>query len=78
MRLKALKTVIAFYTTTDAMKTEAVMKKAGIEGRLIPVPRQMSASCGIAWSMKTEDYKGLSENIKEQLPEFEKVREILL
>ena len=34
------------------MEMEAFCRDSGIPGRLIPVPRQLSAGCGIAWRME--------------------------
>lgn len=78
MREKRLKIVMAFYTTTDAMHTSALLKRAGIKGRLIPVPREISAGCGIAWCMEPEDYRAMPRDLCEQLPEAEHVVEIML
>ena len=46
---KTEKLVITFYTTTDAMAMEQICKETGADGRLIPVPRAISAGCGLAW-----------------------------
>ena len=43
MRKKELKLVVTFHTTTDAMAMEKACKEAGAPGRLIPVPREISA-----------------------------------
>ncbi|WP_367565227.1 DUF3343 domain-containing protein [Lacrimispora sp.] len=51
MRKKELKIVISFHTTAEAIAMEAECQKDEIPGRLIPVPRQISAGCGLAWSM---------------------------
>ena len=45
-REKTMKVVFAFPTTTMAMKMEAAAKAKEAPGRLIPVPRQISAGCG--------------------------------
>lgn len=78
MRKRTLKTVIAFYTTADAMETEEIFNKHNINGRLIPVPREISAGCGIAWAMSAEDYKNIPDDIIKALPELEEVKELLL
>lgn len=49
MRKKEWKLIITFPTTEDAMAMEQICKKRQIEGRLIPVPRSISAGCGLAW-----------------------------
>jgi hypothetical protein len=40
--------VILFHTTSSAMRTEKVLKKAALTIKLIPTPREFSSDCGIA------------------------------
>ncbi len=54
------KLVITFYTTTDAMAMEAACKAAGADGRIIPVPRSITAGCGLAWCAKLESEAALA------------------
>lgn len=56
---KTLKLVITFHTTTDAMAMEACCRSAGADGRLIPVPRSISAGCGLAWCASPESEDAL-------------------
>lgn len=49
MRKKELKLVVTFHTTADAMAMEKECKKRGVPGRIIPVPREISAGCGLSW-----------------------------
>ncbi|MGL5514867.1 MAG: DUF3343 domain-containing protein [Sporomusa sp.] len=46
-RTKQPKLVITFPTTTAAMAMESSCQ-AG-QGRLIPIPREISGGCGLAW-----------------------------
>lgn len=55
MRKKILKLVVTFHTTTAAMQMEAVCKERNVQGRLIPVPREITAGCGLAWCANIED-----------------------
>ena len=41
--------IITFRCTTDAIAMEKACKAAQAPGRLIPVPRAISASCGLSW-----------------------------
>ena len=50
MRNKENRLVITFHSTTEAMEAEKRLKELGVPGRLIPIPRQLSAGCGLAWS----------------------------
>lgn len=40
--------VVLFHTTTSALRAEKILKRAGLEVKLIPTPRQLSSDCGIA------------------------------
>ena len=43
------KLIITFPTTVAAMAMEAACTEDGAPGRLIPVPTQISAGCGMCW-----------------------------
>ena len=51
MRKKELCFVVALHTTTEALALEAASHQAGVVGRLIPIPTQITAGCGLAWKM---------------------------
>ena len=55
MRQKELKLVITFHTTADAMAMEKACKEYGVPGRIIPVPRAISAGCGLSWCADLSD-----------------------
>ncbi|MDR1713325.1 MAG: DUF3343 domain-containing protein [Coriobacteriales bacterium] len=42
--------IVTFASTAAAMAMEAYCRSAGVPGRIIPVPTQISAGCGLAWS----------------------------
>lgn len=54
MREKRPALVITFPTTTDAMGMERLCRDSALSGRLIPVPREISAGCGLAWKAPTD------------------------
>lgn len=54
MREKKPALIITFSTTTDAMGMEQFCGRSGLPGRLIPVPREISAGCGLAWKAPVE------------------------
>lgn len=49
MRQKKKALVITFATTSEAMAMEKFCEEKGIPGRLIPLPGEISADCGLAW-----------------------------
>ena len=56
---KKLTLIITFATTTQAMAMEKFCAEQGLPGRLIPVPRQITAGCGLAWKAQPRDKDGL-------------------
>lgn len=61
MRQRAEKCVVTFRTTAGAMAMEAACKGAGLPGRLIPVPRSVTAGCGLCWAAPPEAREALEE-----------------
>lgn len=55
MREKKPAFVIAFDATTEAMAADKHFTKKGLPGRLIPVPREITAGCGLAWKAAPDD-----------------------
>lgn len=61
MRRKTEALVISFGTTTEAMKMERHCEKEGLPGRLIPIPREITAGCGMAWKAKPTEKELLQQ-----------------
>ena len=57
MRTKRPYIVLSFRTTVEAMAWEKHCEAENIPGRLIPLPRELSAGCGLAWRMTPEDWQ---------------------
>ena len=66
MRRKKLQLVVTFHTTADAMAMEQACKERQADGRLIPVPRAISAGCGLAWCAGLES-KEMLKSVMESL-----------
>ena len=76
MRQKEWKLIITFHTTTDAMAFEKACKAHGKSGRMIPVPREISAGCGLAWATLPEDRACMEAFLAEQKIECEEMTEL--
>lgn len=70
--------VLTFSTTTAAMSMEKKCREQQIPGRLIPVPREITAGCGLAWRMTTEEYKEFGGKIMELGISVEQKKELIL
>lgn len=49
MRQKTPHAVVTFASTADAMAVQAAANEGSVPGRMIPVPSEISAGCGLAW-----------------------------
>lgn len=56
--------VLSFKTTTAAMSFEKAAKAAGVKGRLIPLPREISAGCGLAWMSRIAEAEALKQFVE--------------
>ena len=58
---KHQRVVFTFHTTTDAMATESLCKAKHLGGRMIPVPGEITADCGLAWCVAPEQEEILTD-----------------
>lgn len=77
MRKKEQKLVITFHTTADAIAFEKACKENRIPGRMIPVPRELSAGCGLAWCADPSEREPIKAFLENQNIEFEDMAELL-
>ena len=61
MRQREERCIVTFRTTTGAMAMEQICKEQGVAGRLIPVPRTITAGCGMCWSAPMEERQTIEE-----------------
>ena len=57
MRARKTYIVLSFRTTLEAMEWENQCMTQNVPGRLIPLPREISAGCGLAWRMLPEEFE---------------------
>lgn len=63
--------------TADAIALEKACKEAGRPGRMIPVPRELSAGCGLAWCTSPEHAEEFKDFLRKKGLEWEDFAEIL-
>ncbi|MBR3972826.1 MAG: DUF3343 domain-containing protein [Oscillospiraceae bacterium] len=65
MRQKKPTLVITFKTTTQAMAVEKYCLEHNLPGRIIPVPREITAGCGLSWKAAPADQEVLTAALTE-------------
>ena len=78
MRKKTKQLVITFSTTTAAMAMEKRAQEMGIFGRLIPLPSEISAGCGLSWKTKPEEKEKILVFLEEEKLTWEAMYELEL
>lgn len=64
MRVKQFKLIVVFPTTTSAMVMEKICVEQRVPGRLIPVPREITTGCGMAWCAPIEERGAIEQAAK--------------
>ncbi|MGN0204673.1 MAG: DUF3343 domain-containing protein [Coprococcus sp.] len=78
MRKKKKYVILTFATTTAAMAMEKQCGIRQIPGRLIPLPGEISAGCGLAWRMLPEEYEEFQTQLEETGQKFQQIVELEL
>jgi hypothetical protein len=66
MRPKELQCIVTFRTTTQAIQFEQAAKEAGLPGRIIPVPREITSGCGLSWKDTVQSREAIEQLIMEK------------
>lgn len=77
-RKKELKLVVTFHTTADAMVMEKNCKAENILRRLIPIPRSLSAACGLSWAAPVEAREQIEQIMRKKKIDREDLHECMM
>jgi hypothetical protein len=64
--------VILAFSTGHAIRAERVLTKAGIEAKLIPVPRRLSSDCGTSVRIRQDDRESAVSILAQQGVPFDR------
>ena len=78
MRQKEEKCVVTFRTTAAAMEMERACKAEGVPGRLIPVPRTITAGCGMCWAAPPGSREALEKLVMREHLDVDGIYAIIL
>ena len=68
--------LFTFYSTHLALEFERTLKTKDIFVKLIPVPRKISSSCGLAGKIEEDNLLKVKEICKENDIEFEEIYKV--
>lgn len=68
--------VILTYSTSRAIRAEKVLHQAGIDSKMIPVPRHLSSNCGVCLRIRRSDREAALQALEEVGLEIEGVHDV--
>ena len=69
-------TVIVVYSTSHGIRAERLLRMAGIESKLIPVPRHLSSNCGVCVRIVRSDREAAEKALQQASMEIEGIYDI--
>lgn len=69
-------TIILVHSTSRAMRGEHLLTRAGIDCKLIPVPRMLSSDCGVCIRVHLADKERALETLQAAKFELDAVHDI--
>jgi len=70
------KLLSTFKSTHSALRFEKIIKDQNIYTRMVPVPRQISTSCGIAGKIKKEDMVDIIDICQKYELDFDRIYKV--
>jgi hypothetical protein len=68
--------VVLFNSTSHAVHAERICRKANVDVRLLPVPRQLSSNCGVCMRFFVHEKQRVEEMLKEKNAEYVSIVEL--
>lgn len=78
MREREERCIVTFRTTTGAMAMERLCREQGVPGRLIPVPRSITAGCGMCWAAPREAREAVEDLVVKEHLDVDGIYAIIL
>lgn len=64
MRIKKKTWILTFESTTQAMAADKFGIEQKLPGRLIPIPREITAGCGLCWKADPKEREKVLETLQ--------------
>jgi hypothetical protein len=68
--------VVLVYSTSYAIRAEKILHQAGIESKLIPVPRHLSSNCGVCLRIERTDKEAARQALEAVKLEIEGIHDL--
>ena len=68
--------VILVHSTSYAIRAEKILHQAGIESKLIPVPRHLSSNCGVCLRIERTDAEPARQSLEDANVEIDGIHHL--
>lgn len=68
--------VVLFYSTSAAIRTEKLTQHAGLKVKFIPVPPHLSSDCGICLLFESEDVDKIGDILNRGDVEYDSIHKV--
>jgi hypothetical protein len=68
--------VILFFSNNVTIWASTVLRKSGVEHKMIPAPRHLSSDCGYCIRIQIEDVTNASAILKSHKVEYDRIEKI--
>ncbi len=75
---RKLKLVVSFENTESAMAAEDFCHQNKLPGRLIPIPTEITAGCGLAWMAEVSDKELLTTAFETEGVKVQGIYELMI
>ena len=75
---KRKRKVFTFHSSTDVTIFRRYCEEKNLPGRIIPVPRSISSSCGSSWMIDYEEYDNFISEINKSDMKYENIYDVML
>lgn len=65
--------LLIFNSVHKVMKAEKALRRAGLDVRIMPVPRKLSSDCGLSLAFRVEDFTSVVEALDESACQAEEI-----
>jgi hypothetical protein len=68
--------VILTHSTGHSLRAEKVLSEAGVETKMIPVPRHLSSDCGVALRIRRRDRESALKILTEKGVQYDRYEQL--
>ncbi len=70
--------LVTFLETTMALYMERACREDGMDGRIIPLPKEIDAGCGLVWATRERDREKWAAYLEKRRVSYDQILEAMV